>query len=355
MHRFILLIALAFVACLPQPASAEYAWVAQVRQAASRTAVSIGQCWNRCTDACASTTRGWLRKSVDYLAPTAKQEAARRFGLQLPERLGANDRLVVLIHGLDSSGDYWRDLVPLLEQEGYAVARLKYPNDQPLAESAALLAVEMARLRGSYPGVQADLVAHSMGAIVARVYLEGDDYAGGVEQLILLAPPNHGSCYSRFSVLSDVVEHCALWKTDPEWSWTWMITDGLGEARRDIAPGSQFLAQLNAKARRQNVRYTIVAGNRSCGWRYAGNVLRWSTLCMPRCAWSKPAQDKLQLWATRLESRSGVTDGLVKIENALLPGVDDVVIVPADHTTIACSRSGCPPVGWPIIRERLAR
>ena len=355
MYRLLPAVTLGIVLLLPQPASAEYAWIRQTREFASRAAGRISECWNSSIDACAATTRRWVRNSVDYFDPVARQEAARRYGLRLPERLEDIHRLVVLIHGLDSSVEHWSDLAPLLEREGYAVATLAYPNDQPLDDSAALLAAEVAKVRAAHPRLLIDIVGHSMGGIVARAYLEGEDYAGGVERLILLAPPNHGSCYSRFSIVSDLVEHCGLWRSEPDWSWTWMVTDGLGEARRDIAPSAPFLVKLNAKARRGDVRYTIVAGNRSCGWRHAASVLRWSTVCVPDAQWSEPFGDKLQGWADRLESRTGPNDGLVKIENALLPGVDDIVIVPADHTTISCSCNGRPPVAWPVIRDRLTK
>lgn len=351
-YRFIIVIALTVFA-LPGTAQAEYAWVTRVKKATSAAAIKVGQCWDSCSDACGQTTRRWLRKSVDYFAPDAKAEAAARCGLRLPAELAADSRLVILIHGLDSTPDYWQDLMPLLIAEGYAVAPLAYPNDQPLNDSSELLAREVARLRNQQPKLRMDIVTHSMGGIIARGYLEGGGYRGGIERLVMLAPPNHGSCYSRFSMLSEVVEHCRLWQTDDKWSWTWMVTDGLGEARNDIAPGSRYLADLNARPRRADVRYTILAGNRSCGWRYAANVVRWSSACVPDCRWGKPLENNLHNWAENIESYVGSGDGLVPLANASLPGVDDLIIVPADHTTIACSRNGRPPVAWPIIKDRL--
>ena len=53
------------------------------------------------------------------------------------------------------------------------------------------------------------------------------------------------------------------WKRDPEWTWTWPITAGLGEARDDLKPGSKFLTRLNSLQRRAGVRYTVIAGSAS--------------------------------------------------------------------------------------------
>ena len=178
MNRIVVAIVLTAFAAMPPAAHAEYVWVARLKQATSVAAAKVGQCWDTCSAACGKTTRRWVRKSVDYLAPTAHAEAAARCGLRLPAELPADNRLVVLIHGLDSNCDYWEDLTPLLVNEGYAVAPLAYPNDQPLADSAELLGREIAQLRQRQPAIKLDIVAHSMGGIIARSYLEGGDYSG---------------------------------------------------------------------------------------------------------------------------------------------------------------------------------
>ncbi|HVX13515.1 MAG TPA: hypothetical protein VHC22_20185 [Pirellulales bacterium] len=355
MHRILAIALLGVLCLLPRTAAAEYEWVTRVRETAASAAAKAGQCWDDCTEACGQTTRRWMRNSADWWSPDARQQATLRYGLRLPDQFESDDRLVILIHGLDSDVGFWRDLVPLLEKQGYMVAPFLYPNDQPVAESARLLTAELAALHEKYPGLKPDIVAHSMGGMIARACLEAEDYEGNVERLVMLAPPNQGSCYSRFSLGCDLIEHVQLWYNEPDWSWTWMVTDGLGEARCDIAPGSRFLDNLNAHGRRQGVRYTIVAGNRSCGWRYAATVVRWSAVCLPGTQWGNNLSGKLHEWAGDIESREGSHDGLVDVQSALLPGVDDLVIVPADHTTIACSRNGQPPVAWPIIKDRLAR
>lgn len=349
--------------CLAPPAA--FAAPAAASAEAAATEESSGGWW--------SSIKGCWRATRDYVASVPSRARAKvrawakasdegrtvpdrlQSGLLFSESFDGRQPVVVLIHGLDSATSYWDDLAPLIELAGYTVARLNYPNDQPLEESAAVLAREIAALRSRHPRLSIDVVGHSMGAMVARSYVEGDDYGGGVRRLIMLAPPNHGSCYSRFSLPTEFIEHADLWYHEPDWRWTWWVHDGLGEARNDLTPGSEFLAELNARPRRAGVKYTIVAGNRSCGWRYAANAMRGAAGWLPDWQWTHAAEDRLVSLAGKVEGQTGASDGLVWLESARLEGVDDFVLVPADHTTIACSSNGEPPVAWPTIAARLKR
>ena len=192
-----------------------------------------------------------------------------------------------------------------------------------------------------------------MGSLVVRDYIESQRYAGGVERLILLAPPNHGSRNVRWSIASEAVEHYKLWRSNREWSWTWAVTDGLGEAKRDLAPDSDFLGALNARPRRQGVGYTIIAGNHHCACRYSATAARWAAGELPDCWGLCYARGVLNSTACRLNCRTSDGDGAVTLASATLRGVTDIQVLPADHTTLYCSREGCPPRAWPVIRDRL--
>lgn len=82
------------------------------------------------------------------------------------------------------------------------MAPFEYPNDGPVADAAGLLARELQALRDS--GLErVDVVAHSMGGLVARdaltrkAYYAGDGTGGrrypALDRLILIGTPNHGS------------------------------------------------------------------------------------------------------------------------------------------------------------------
>ena len=143
--------------------------------------------WDQSCDAVESFTR--------IAAPEATARQARRFGLHLPRIVDSKMPMVVLIHGLDGNGGSCGDLAELLRRGGYQTATFVYPTERPLEENAELLARHMSALREEFPELRIDLVTESMGGLIARRYVEGPGYAGGVDHFILIAPPNEGSTW----------------------------------------------------------------------------------------------------------------------------------------------------------------
>jgi pimeloyl-ACP methyl ester carboxylesterase len=292
-------------------------------------------------------------------APNATAAQAARWGLTFPRRLDPSRRLVVLVHGLDCGVGNLMPLGGLLQADGYQLAYFDYPDDQHVADSTALFTRQMTALRAAYPRLPVDIVAHSMGGLIARAYIEGDDYAGGVDHFVMLATPNRGSDWSKCRLGLELQEHYYQWRYNPDWHWTWMITDGLGEAGADLKPGSPFLAQLNAHPRRDGVKYTIVAGNQHPASRVTSNVLeKSSNLIRGRAAnWWGVRQTKaaLERGAERMAEKTGDRDGPVKVSRAKLHGVDDFVVLPVDHATIFCAVNGNPPAAYEVVKDRLTR
>jgi len=300
-----------------------------------------------------------LRIFTQTAAPDATARQRRTWGLLLPADMKTDRPLVVLVHGLDCNLQNWRSMSRLLQTAGYRVGYFSYPSDGPIDQGAQLLAQQMIALRQAFPSLRVDLIGHSMGGLVCRDYIEGDQYAGGVEHLILIAPPNRGSSWAGYRLAAEVQEHYFLWRNDPNWHWTWMITDGLGEAGVDLKPDSEFLAALNARPRRAGVRYTIIAGNQPFMPRIAADLVKDAEHLMPRQAMSwraaqscTAALDKASNW---LAARTGDDDGPVTLESCQLAGVNDVVILPADHSALYQSIHGREPQAWEAIRERLGR
>jgi pimeloyl-ACP methyl ester carboxylesterase len=290
-------------------------------------------------------------------APAATAAQARHWGLLWPQHLDATKPLVVLVHGLDADRFDCMPIGELLQQAGHQVAYFSYPGDQPIADSAARLGRDLSATRAKFPQMSIDLVTHSMGGLVARDYLEGPDYAGGVRHLIMVAPPNRGSSWARLRVLLSVQENYHLRQNDPNWHWTWLVTEGLGDAGTDLLPGSDFLRQLNDRPRSPGVAYTIIAGNKSGVDRVKGNFAQSLSNCIPvrtRGWWGfRNCFTGLQHSADRLHAQTCDSDGPVSLDSTRLAGVSDYVVLPADHVSLYLPVEGRPPAAWAVIRDRL--
>lgn len=272
----------------------------------------------------------------------------------------APPRAVLLVHGLDDAGWRFNDLVPALRGAGHVVARFEYPNDGPIADAADSLAVELSVLRAA--GVaRLDLVTHSMGALVARdvltraTYYAGDGSGGGgvrypsVERLIMVAAPNHGSQAARLHGLAEFAEHMNRAARGHD-DWLDFDRDGSGEAGVDLLPGSVFLSRLNARPLPAHVQITIIAGRISpIG---GADVERLARL-VQRLSGAEHAERVPEVLGAAVR---GLGDGLVTIDSARLDGVDDFVIVGADHQSMIVNTfSGdTVPPAIPIILDRLA-
>lgn len=274
-----------------------------------------------------------------------------RFGFTLPARVDPARPLVLLIHGLDSDNQLWGSMADLLAADGHQVAYFTYPDDGPIAASGDLLARCFAPLLEDHPGLTVRIVAHSMGGLVARSYVEGPAYRGGVDRFVMLGTPNHGSGCAGWRWGLELYEHYQQRKGDANWTWSRMSDDGNGEAGTDIAIGSKFLQGLNARPRRDGVRYTIVAGNQNTYRNVAAGWVDCTAGCFSANVWGlRSAHAALAGKAEAMRQWDCSADGPVTVESAKLDHVTDFTVVHADHVALAC---GHPPAAWAVVKDRL--
>jgi triacylglycerol esterase/lipase EstA (alpha/beta hydrolase family) len=147
---------------------------------------------------------------------------------------------VVLVHGtFEGATDNWSTVSPQLRAAGYCVFALEYGErgTGDIAASAGQLARFVDAVLGATGAQKVSLVGHSQGGMMPRWYIKFLGGATKVDDLVGLAPSNHGTTNPGAFVTGQTV--C--------------------EACDQQRAGSAFLTQLNAGDETPgNVSYTVV-------------------------------------------------------------------------------------------------
>ena len=287
----------------------------------------------------------WQRRLGD-LAARAGREAKRRlhYGMHALQSYRPNDAgrpTICLIHGVNSSSGGFVHMIRPLEDAGFGVVVYDYPFNRGLADSCQRFSRDWAAFRRASGEKRPwSIVAHSMGCLVARDYVEGPIYAGDVAPLILIAPVNQGSHLAKTQTLLQLMNGLQAVGDRRQSDALAHLGDGLGAAADDMAPGSRFLSALNARPRQAGVEYHILAGDlgvvsatarrqietQAALARRQGGLLGGLT----RLAGGSAADlsDRLD------EVADGSGDGCIAVARTKLAGVSDHNVIHANHAEL---------------------
>jgi triacylglycerol lipase len=152
---------------------------------------------------------------------------------------GPADRTpIIFVHGLYHNHTAWYLYLRWFRRWGWS--HMKAINlrgkFRSIHEFARILADEVEKVMAESQSDQVDLVGHSMGGLVVRSYLTEDSVRAKIRRVVTLGSPHRGSKLAVF---------------------------GLGQAVKEMVPGSTFLESLNQgvqipEGRRFYAIYTIV-------------------------------------------------------------------------------------------------
>jgi len=174
---------------------------------------------------------------------------------------------VLLVHGYCSSAAMWGpeggalDFKQALEDRGFPVETIDLGDSKPANGSiwdyASQLSGKIGQMKRDYEVGQVDIVAHSMGGLVARAYAYRYPWKRDVRTLIMLGKPNNGSGLTRgryWPLLRALLLVFGL--GDPP-------CRTFGEAGIQMTPHSRFLRRLNGAGLQPSIEsYYAIAGNK---------------------------------------------------------------------------------------------
>jgi pimeloyl-ACP methyl ester carboxylesterase len=270
--------------------------------------------------------------------------------------------LVLCLHGLNGTHETFDGLRKNLRSSGYRTAAISYQPHRPIAMLASEVSKEVAAHLASSPQKhQLVIVGHSMGGLIARewtnnVALENEAISG----LITIGTPHQGSAWATLPPLMNLFAKGEFGVAD--------VNDVILHAPsspelRDIAPGSAFLDELNARDDRSDVRYTSVIG--------IGSPMDATTMAKIQQAFRQLENRDgfIRLIRPRIEPLlsgfdelvDGRGDGIVAAESAAMGSTSDLVRVDLSHFELVRPLNGHPasekadhPV-WQIVSDRVAR
>ncbi|TWU37479.1 Alpha/beta hydrolase family protein [Novipirellula aureliae] len=225
------------------------------------------------------------------------------------------DRVVVLVHGLEGGKLTYRELAPAFEAHGWFPLQMVYPNDGGIKEPAKFLQGELERLHRRYPQTRWAIVAHSLGGLVAWEALASAK-STPVTDLVTLGTPFAGSSMARFQSdleLADVAVRLMAFDLGAIDT----LADGSGEAIELLKPDSQQRRDLLKRSLPPVVRLHLVAG--SGGPIKKDEIVKFSGLIervIERLNPSEQFAAHLRVLASASEVVEGVGDGAVTVRSA---------------------------------------
>jgi pimeloyl-ACP methyl ester carboxylesterase len=285
----------------------------------------------------------WIKRLRD-LADRAAEAAKRRenYGMRALASYRPNDPTrptICLVHGINSSSGGFVHMIPWLEEAGYGIVIHDYPFNRPIEESCAAFARDWAVFhRQSGDKLPWAILAHSMGALLARSLVEDDaTWAGDVSSLILVAPVNQGSHLARVQTVIQLINGLQSINEKKTSKAMLNLSDGLGQSAQDMLPGSALLASLNRRPRRKSVAYHIVAGDSGFLTRDGRTQIETQVNLLNRNAgiFGRLTQAATADLPELLdELTDGTGDGCVAVKRTRLDGVTDHVILHANHAEL---------------------
>ncbi|MCX6159103.1 MAG: hypothetical protein NTY74_14075 [Ignavibacteriae bacterium] len=161
------------------------------------------------------------------------------------DNINYNNSPTLFVHGVSAFFPAWDfSILSTVNNSGYDCWQFYYPYDQNIVYSGIQLRKVIDKIlmsggpigTGTYNSAGVNIVAHSMGGLVTRSYIQSNQYTNNIKKFLMLGTPNHGS----FSAYNQV--HGFFWGELGEI----IGKDKEAPAYRDLSISSNFIYEINS-------------------------------------------------------------------------------------------------------------
>ncbi len=164
------------------------------------------------------------------------------YGFYLLEPWDRTERkpMLLLVHGINGSPRDFRSMLRRLDTDDFNVALFHYPSGIGIDDNAYMLSQIMNELLIRTPGQEYVLLAHSMGGLVSKRFIELQDRSGRadlIQKFITISTP-----WAGHRAAASGAKHSPV--VAPVWE--------------DMAPDSEFIRELSAYELPSELEYTLL-------------------------------------------------------------------------------------------------
>lgn len=209
----------------------------------------------------------WPRLAVATVDPAGKAVYENDVAAQLRTA----KRVLLYVHGIigDTRGMVEHGHANGIDAQYDAVLTFDYENINTRIEDNAISLGARLHNAGLTPAHHLDVVAHSMGGLVSRWYVEHESGNVFVDRLVMCGTPNQGSPWPKMEDWATATLSAGLNALTSVVGWPATVLGGLvrlieksDNALDEMADSSQFIADL-AKLPDPAIPYRLITGNRS--------------------------------------------------------------------------------------------
>ena len=265
------------------------------------------------------------------------------------ERYQDKSPIVLFIHGLRGQADTFDAIREYLRSSGLRTASVTYDGRKSLAVSAREVSEQVESVLSKDTDTRLILVGHSMGGLIARYWVEDPAVSSErVARIITVGTPHGGSRWAELPPFPDLFVNDEI---DAKMIVAMILGRASTASVRDLQPNSTFLSGLASRPRNDSVGYTTIIGSQS--------PINEQIITMLQSELTVEVNEDgstnrlAEILKELNELRSGKGDGFVSMQNAMLEGVSDQVVVKKNHITFFdVSDDGQQQEVFDIVRSR---